>query len=149
MFKFDFVLSSSCKHNLTFPNHLLFPLLTSVSSKILHSQHKNCLLHVSSYNNPLNIHFHYLLLKFAALYRPFLFQPFLCEQTPITQPCSNFATNVFNGFKSRSMWVPFMTCSPSTWTEAGQGSGRMIHTGACTLRRKHTPRCFAAEHYHG
>ena len=149
MFKFHSVLSSSCKHNLAFPNHLLFPLLTSISSKILHSQHKNCLLRVSSYNSPLNTHFHELILMFAALYRSFLFQPFLCDQTPITQPCSNFATDLFNDFTSRSTWVPFMTCTPSTWTETGQGSWRMKHTGALTLRRKHTPRCFAAEHYHG
>lgn len=146
MFKFHSVLSSSCNHNLAFPNHLLFCLLTYIPSKSLHSQHKNCLLHVL-YNNPLNTHFYALLLTFAALYRPFLFQTFLCDQTPTTPPCSNFATNIFNDFKSISMWVPFRTCSPSTWTETEPGSGRMKLPQACTLRRKHTPRCFAAKNY--
>lgn len=55
---------------------------------------KTCLLHVASHNNPLNTHFHDVLLMFAALYRSFLFQPFLCDETPITQPCPNFATDL-------------------------------------------------------
>lgn len=147
-FKFHSVLSLSCKHNLTFPNHLLFCLLTYIPSKSLHSQHKKSFLHVL-YNNPLNTHFHALLLTFAALYRTFLFQTFLCNQTPITPPGSNFATNLFNYFKSISMWVPFRTCSSSTRTEMEPGSRRIKLPQACTLRRKHTPRCFAAENYHG
>lgn len=143
------MLSPSCKHNLAFPNHLLFPPLTFISSQIFILSIKTCLLHVSSHNNPPNTHFHDLPLMFAAPYRPFLFQPFLCDQTPTTQPCPNFATDLFNYFKSRSMWVPYMTCSSSTWTEMGQWNGRIKLTGVCTLRRKHTPRCFAVEHYHG
>lgn len=127
--------------------------LSSISSvdpiycKILHSQCKNSLLHVS-YNNPFNTHFLELLLMFAVIYRPFLFQPFCCDKIPITRSCSTFATSSFSDFKSRSMWVPVMTQSPSIWIEMGQGSGRMKNTGSYSLRKKHTSRCFPKELYH-
>lgn len=115
--------------------------------KILQSPCKSSLLHVS-YNNPFNTHFLGLLLMFAVFYRPFLFQPFCCDQIPITQSCSTFATNSFSDFKSRSIWVPLMTQSRSIWIEMGQGSGRIKHTGSYSLRRKHTSRCFPKELYY-
>lgn len=145
MFKFHLMLSSTCKLNCAFSNYLLFLLLTPYLLKFFIPKHSlPCVL----YNNPFNTHFLELLLMFAVFYRLSLFQPFCCDQTPITQYCVTFATNLFRDFKSRSMRVSVMTQSPSIWIKMGQGSGRMKHIGSYSLRRKHTSRCFPTEHYH-